>query len=170
MKAKRIILIVAVLLVVIQLYRPAKTNPPVDPAKTLHASSQMPPDVAQALDRSCTDCHTYNTTWPKYSYLAPISWIVIDDVDEGRRHVNFSEWATYSPERQQTKLSDICSEVKDGGMPLRQYTWMHSSTALTQAQRESVCAWTKAEQQRITARTGVAIPPPHRGGMHAENK
>jgi hypothetical protein len=170
MKVKRVILIVAVLLVAIQLYRPAKTNPPVEASKTLQANSQMPPDVAQAINRSCSDCHTYNTTWPKYSYVAPISWIVTDDVTEGRRHVNFSEWGTYSAERLQTKLGDICNEVKDGGMPLRQYTWMHAGTALSQSQRESVCAWTKSEQQRITARTGVAVPPPRQGGMHAENK
>jgi len=168
MRAKRIILIVAVLLVAIQLYRPAKTNPPVDATKTLTANSQMPADVAQTIEHSCSDCHTHNTVWPKYSYLAPVSWLIVDDVNEGRRHVNFSEWGTYSAQRQQAKLDDICSEVKDGGMPLKQYTWMHAGTKLSQPQRDAVCAWTKAEQQRITTRTGVVVPQNRQGGMHAE--
>jgi len=162
------ILIVVGLLGAIQLYRPAKTNPPVDPVKTLAAKTELPPDVQQILDRSCSDCHTYNTIWPKYSYVAPISWLVVDDVNEGRRHVNLSDWTQYSVEQQQRKLSQICNEVKNGGMPLRQYTWMHRGTALDQQQRDAVCAWAKAEQQRITARTGVPVPPPGRGGMHAK--
>lgn len=169
MKAAKIILIVVVIFAAIQLYRPAKTNPAGDPAKTLAANTLMPPDVKQSLDRSCGDCHTYNTVWPKYSYAAPVSWLVVDDVNEGRRHVNFSDWAQYSVEQQQRKLSQICNEVKDGGMPLRQYTWMHKGTALDQQQRDAVCAWTKAEQQRITARTGVAVPTNERGGMHAKD-
>ncbi|MGZ4790067.1 MAG: heme-binding domain-containing protein [Terriglobales bacterium] len=152
----------------IQLYRPAKTNPPVDEAKTLQATTKMPPDVARTMDRSCADCHTNKTVWPKYSYLAPLSWFVTDDVNEGRRHVNFSEWASYSTEKQQRRLGDICDEVKDGGMPLKQYTWMHSGTALTQPQRDAICAWTQAEQQRIAAKTGVGVPQKQQGGMHAE--
>ena len=168
MKPSRFALIAMVIVAAIQLYRPAKTNPPVDPAKTVQANTQMPPDVTLIIDRSCSDCHTYNTVWPKYSYVAPISWIVVDDVNEGRRHVNFSDWAAYSLESQQRKLSQICDEVSGGGMPLRQYTWMHSGTALDRQQRDAVCAWTKAEQQRITARTGVPVPPRQQGGMHAK--
>jgi len=170
MRAKRIILILVVILVAIQLYRPTKTNPTVDATKTLQANTQMPPDVAQAIGHSCRDCHTYNTVWPKYSYVAPVSWVVIDDVNQGRQHVNFSDWGTYSVQRQLGKLEDICTEVKDGGMPLRQYTWMHPGTALSQPQREALCAWTTAEQQRITARTGVTALPSKKGGMQAEKK
>ncbi|HVZ17296.1 MAG TPA: heme-binding domain-containing protein [Terriglobales bacterium] len=168
MRASKIILGVFVVLAAIQLYRPAKTNPPEDPSKTLPANSQMPPQVAQILDRSCSDCHTHKTVWPKYSYVAPMSWLVTDDVNEGRRHVNFSEWSSYSTQRRQAKLEDICNEVKDGGMPLKQYTWMHKGTALDQQQREAICAWTKTEQQRITAQTGVPVPQKKQGGMHAE--
>ena len=168
MRAKKAIFIILAILAAIQLYRPAKTNPPADATKTLQANTQMPADVAQTLDRSCSDCHTYRTVWPKYSYVAPVSWMITDDVNEGRRHVNFSDWVSYSIDRQQSKLSDICDEVQGGGMPLRQYTWMHQGTALNQPQRDAVCAWTKAEQQRITARTGVTVPARKRGGMHAE--
>lgn len=168
MKGSRIALVVVVIAGAIQLYRPAKTNPPIDVGKTLQANTQMPGDVAQAMDRSCSDCHSNKTVWPKYSYVAPVSWLVTDDVNEGRRHVNFSEWASYSAEKQQRRLGDICDEVKDGGMPLKQYTWMHQGTALTQQQRDAICSWTTAEQQRITAKTGVGVPSKKQGGMHAE--
>jgi hypothetical protein len=157
--------IVAVLLLM-QIYRPAKTNPPENSAHTFAANTTMTPEVEHIFNTSCADCHTYSTEWPQYSYVAPISWIVTDDVNEGRRHLNLSDWASYPLTRQQAKLESICEEIQDGGMPLRQYTWLHPRTALTQSQRETICAWTLAEQQRITARTGVEPPSEPKKGMH----
>jgi hypothetical protein len=170
MNARRLILILVIILLGIQLYRPARTNPPANSAHTLKAIAQVPPDVEQILDRSCSDCHTYNTVWPWYSNVAPVSWFVTSDVNGGRRHLNLSEWATYPSEKQQRRLGDICDEVKAGDMPLRQYTWMHADTKLSDSQRQAICAWTKAEQQRITAKTGVPVPLRRTGGMHAEQK
>ncbi len=170
MKARKILLIVVVILVGIQLYRPAKTNPPENPTHTLKSSAQMTPEVEQVLDHSCSDCHTYKTVWPWYSHVAPVSWFIVSDVDGGRSHLNMSDWTSYPVEKQQRRLGDICDEVDSGGMPLKQYTWMHAGTRLSDAQRQAVCAWTKAEQQRITEKTGTPVPPPQKGGMQAEQK
>src|SRR5262249_48147037 len=79
----------------IQLVPVTRTNPPVDPAKTIQATAHVPPDVAAILDRSCKDCHTYETTWPWYSKVAPMSWLVSWDVTNGRRKVSMSTWADY---------------------------------------------------------------------------
>jgi hypothetical protein len=170
MKLSRLILILFVVVLAIQLYRPAKTNPPENTSHTLKAATQMPPQVEQILSHSCSDCHSYNTAWPWYSRVAPASWLVISDVNDGRSHLNLSEWTNYTPERQQRKLSQICREVDEGDMPLKQYTWMHKETPLNREQRDAVCNWTKEEQKRITEKTGVQVPPPHKGGMHAEEK
>ncbi len=170
MKVHRLLLIIVVIFVAIQLYRPAKTNPTEDPAHHLKAVAQVPPDVDQILTTSCSDCHSYKTVWPWYSYVAPVSWFVTSDVDGGRSHFNLSEWSTYSTEKQQRRLGDICDEVDSGDMPLKQYTWMHAGTKLSDTQRQAVCAWTKAEQQRITAKTGVVVPAPKQGGMKAAPK
>ena len=167
---QRIPLLLIIFLAAIQLYRPAKTNPPEDPSHHLKAVVQVPPNVEQIFARSCNDCHSYNTVWPWYSRLAPTSWLVTSDVNDGRRHLNLSEWATYTTERQQRKLSEICSEVGEGGMPLKQYTWIHKETPLDPQERNAVCQWTKEEQKRITEKTGVPVPPPNKGGMHAEQK
>ncbi len=164
---RRIALYLVIAAVAIQLYRPAKTNPPEVPEKAFKAAVQMTPEVDAIFSRSCSDCHSYKTVWPWYSNVAPVSWFVISDVNDGRRHINFSEWAQYTTERQQRKLGQICDEVEDGGMPLKQYTWIHTGTALNEAQRKMVCDWTKAEQARVTAKTGVAVPPKRSGGMQA---
>jgi hypothetical protein len=167
MRAAKIVGSLLVVLLAIQLYRPAKTNPQEDPTKTFSAHTSMTPEVAHIFNTSCRDCHTYNTVWPKYSYVAPVSWLVTDDVNEGRRHLNLSDWSSYAVTRQQAKLESICDEISDGGMPLRQYTWLHPGTTLNQQQRQTICAWTEAEQQRIAARTGVAPPSEPKKGMHA---
>src|SRR5687767_12229671 len=90
----------AVLVLAIQFVRPARTNPATDPAATLHAQTAVPPDVAAILERSCRDCHSNGTRWPWYSNVAPVSWWVIDHVNHGRSHFNFSEWAKYNHEEQ----------------------------------------------------------------------
>jgi Haem-binding domain len=133
----------------IQLIRPAKTNPSIDPQRELAAHAQMPPQVADALQRGCNDCHSYRTTWPWYSNVAPFSWVITDDVNQGRRHVNFSDWAQYDPKRADRKLDQICEEVKDGGMPLTSYKWVHPGARLTGHERAEICRWVGAERQRL---------------------
>jgi hypothetical protein len=120
--------------------------------------------------RACYDCHSNETTWPWYSNVAPVSWFVISDVNDGRRHLNLSDWGKYTPERMQRRLSEMCSEVEQGEMPLKQYTWIHKVAGLDGPQREQICAWTKAEQARITAKTGVPVPAKKPEGMRAEEK
>ena len=150
-KGKKAALAIVLVIGGMQLIRPRKTNPPVDPARELKTHTQLPADVARVLNRSCGDCHSNQTRWPWYSDVAPVSWVVIDDVNEGRRHVNLSDWAKYDADHAERKLGQICDEVKDGGMPLVSYTWVHKGTKLSQAERDAVCQWTKAERQRIAA-------------------
>src|SRR5215213_10280083 len=80
----------------LQFIRPARTNPPVDESRTITAQAHLAPEVASILDRSCNDCHSNQTRWPWYSNIAPVSWFVINHVNEGRAEMNFSDWAQYS--------------------------------------------------------------------------
>jgi hypothetical protein len=131
----------------IQLIRPARSNPPVDPSHTLEAVVFVPPQVESILRRACNDCHSDLTSWPWYSNVAPVSWFVIDHVDEGRRHVNFSEWlrrdtknpAEYTRERFQA----ICKQVQIGDMPLTSYLLLHRAATLSQGDIETICQWTR---------------------------
>src|SRR5271167_2263090 len=81
----------------LQLTNPARTNPPVkaDMIACLH-----PPDpVARALVASCYDCHSYETKWPWYSRVAPVSWLIASDVNKGRNHLNLSDWPVADAKR-----------------------------------------------------------------------
>jgi heme-binding protein len=148
-RRNKVLLALVGLVLAAQLLRPAKTNPPIDPQRELTAHTQMPPQVSDLLNRGCRDCHSYRTSWPWYSNVAPFSWIIADDVNQGRRHVNFSDWAQYDPKRADHKLDQICDEVKDGGMPLTSYKWMHSAARLTDHERAEICLWVGAERERL---------------------
>ena len=131
-------------IVAVQLIRPARTNPPTDPSRTLAASLPLPPAAQAVLERSCRDCHSNDTRWPWYSNVAPVSWMLIDHVNSGRRHFNYSEWAGYAPEKSRKVLHDICEETQQGSMPVGSYTLIHRDARLSDADVQTLCAWTKA--------------------------
>jgi len=139
---KKIVLIVLLVLLLafgaIQLVPVERTNPPVT------AEIAAPPEVAAVIERCCYDCHSNETAWPWYAYVAPASWLVADDVHEGRRHMNFSEWGGYDARRQDRMRGDIWDEVSADEMPPGNYLLMHSSARLTDADRAVLRAWTGA--------------------------
>jgi heme-binding protein len=128
----------------IQLIRPARTNPLTDPTRAMEARLQAPSGATAILHRACRDCHSNDTTWPWYSNVAPVSWLVIDHVRSGRRHFNYSDWAGYQPDKARKILHDICDEVKDGSMPVGSYTLVHHDARLSDEDVKVLCSWTQS--------------------------
>ena len=145
---KRSAVVTALLFAGAQVYRPDRTNPPVVEGRTLRASTRLPPEVAAVLERSCNDCHSSETAWPWYSNVAPASWFLKWHVDEGRRELSFSEWATYSKRKRERKLHEICQQVEAGEMPLKSYLPLHPSARLSDEDRRLLCEWARAEEER----------------------
>ena len=141
-----------VLLAASQLIRPATVNPPMDARQEIDKQLPLDPVTQSIFRRACDDCHSNRTVWPWYSYVAPVSWLVTSDVKGGRRHMNFSQWAAYSPDKSAKLLDQICKEVHGGDMPPWQYLPMHRAAWLTQTDRQAICAWT------ATARPNAATP------------
>lgn len=137
-----------------QFIRPARTNPPVDESCTISARTHVTPEVAAILHRSCNDCHSNQTRWPWYSNVAPVSWFVINHVNVGRREMNFSDWAQYSPAEQQGLLKKICREAKEGAMPLPSYLRMHGDAKLSSEDIKALCDWASAESERLSQTSG----------------
>jgi hypothetical protein len=98
-------------------------------------------DVAVLLKNSCYSCHSNETHYPWYSYVAPSSWLVAKDVREGREELNFSTWTSYSMMDKLAKLDDIIEEVKEGEMPMGIYTLIHPSAKLDDAQIQLIVTW-----------------------------
>jgi hypothetical protein len=140
--------VVLLLFVGAQFYRPDRTNPPVDERKTMRANTQMTPEVEAVLRRSCNDCHSSETVWPWYSNVSPASWFLKNHVEDGRRQLSFSEWATYPKRKRERKLHEMCEQVEAGEMPLKTYLPLHPSARLSDEDRRVVCEWTKQEEER----------------------
>ena len=134
-----------------QLYRPARTNPAIDQSQTIEAHTQMTPEVAAVIDRSCRDCHSNKTDWPWYSNVMPVSWWLTDHVNHGRNDLNMSEWGRLPRDRQERKLRQMCDEVTDGMMPIPSYLPMHPSARLSDQDKKTLCDWTDTERERLAA-------------------
>jgi hypothetical protein len=98
------------------------------------------------------DCHSNQTVWPWYSYVAPMSWLVERDVQSGRNRINFSEWDRYTAKQQKKLFADIASAVKNGEMPLPQYTLVHPQAKLSDAERDMVYGWARVERRKLRVR------------------
>jgi hypothetical protein len=145
-------ILVACGFLVLQLIRPAKTNPSGEMSQSINAHLQVSPQVAAIVDRSCNDCHSNHTRWPWYSNVAPVSWFVINHVKEGRRHLNFSDWGRLNQREAEGMLKQICQEVKLGSMPLSSYTPLHPGSTLSPEDVKTLCDWTNAERERVATR------------------
>jgi hypothetical protein len=131
----------------IQLARPARTNPPTDRARTLMAVTHAPVEVQAVLERACRDCHSHDTRWPWYSHVAPVSWLVVNDVNHGRHHFNYSDWAQYDRDKIPQLFKDICEQTRKRDMPLSFYLWMHPDARLSDRDVSLLCDWSDAERR-----------------------
>ena len=91
------------------------------------------PETRALAARACFDCHSNESEWPWYSNVAPVSWLVQRDVDEGREHLNFSEW-----DRPQDHADDAAGQVEEGEMPPWFYLPLHADARLSDAEREAL--------------------------------
>ena len=124
---RKIIIGLVALFFLIQLIPVDRSNPPV--------TREIAWDSAETRDlavRACYDCHSNETVWPAYSYVAPISLIVGHHVEDGRALLNFSEWD------QPQHAHEIIDVVESGAMPLGSYLPLHPEADLTAAEKEAL--------------------------------
>jgi hypothetical protein len=128
-------IVVAVALVAIQFVPVERTNPPVT------SPLVAPEPVKSILQRACNDCHSNETRWPWYAHVAPVSWLVADDVKDGRRHLNFSTWGELSDNKRVSKADEMAEEVEAGRMPMSNYVWIHGDAKLSQEDVAALRKW-----------------------------
>jgi len=110
------------------------------------------PELKSLFENSCYDCHSNNTKYPWYNNIAPISYWMANHVNEGKEHLNFSEWDTYSLDKKDHLLEEIEEEVVEGKMPLTEYTYTHGDAKLSENQVNDLVEWVK--QTRIIYQLG----------------
>jgi hypothetical protein len=159
-KAKRVFLIVVATLaaafIIIQLVPVDRSNPPAT------APLQADADVMQVLRTSCYDCHSNETVWPWYSYVAPVSWLVAKDVREGRQHLNFSEWGNMAPSAQAHAREEAYEEAGEGEMPLPIYLPAHPEARLGSEEIAVLARW--------ASESGTGAESGYGGGQEDEER
>ncbi|PHR28160.1 MAG: cytochrome C [Fluviicola sp.] len=156
---KYILIVLLVVFGIMQFFTINKTNPKVEEAKDLIAITTPPADIEKMIRTACYDCHSFETKYPWYSNVAPVSWFLGDHIEEGREHLNFSVWGTYDEDKANHKLHECEEEVEHKEMPLDSYTWTHGDAKLSDDQREKLAEWFKSKM------TG-----PDKGHHHEEHE
>jgi hypothetical protein len=136
-------------LIVIQFFQPERNQTKAATENDIFFQIETDQLVKKNIVNACYDCHSNHTRYPFYANIAPISWMMNKHIVEGKEQLNFSEWGKYD-KRQQLKLIDeICEVMTTGEMPLKSYTFMHSSAILNDTEMENICAWTERAAEEI---------------------
>ena len=104
-----------------------------------------PRNVQWVLRRACYDCHSTETRWPIWAYVAPMSWRVVADVDKARKFVNFSDWAAYTPLEQRALKMNIDRVTATHRMPLWYYLTLHPDARLSPTDMRTLTEWTRSD-------------------------
>jgi len=134
---KRLGLGLIAVFIVAQFVPVARVNP------TERSQPAAPSEVQALLQRACYDCHSNETRWPWYSYVAPMSFLIARDVREGRRELNFSLWTQFNERRRTRKLKEIIEQVEHGKMPQWYYVALHPDAKLSPADRDLIIKWAR---------------------------
>lgn len=132
---KKVLIVLAVIIIAIQFIPVSKTNPPVN------ADFNGPPEIKSILKRVCYNCHSNETVWPWYSHVAPISFLVASDVNEAREHLNFSNWSNLSRKKEVEYREEIWEHIAKEEMPPWQYKIMHPEASLLQEEKSLIKGW-----------------------------
>lgn len=147
---KRLGIVLAILAIAIQFIPVNHQNPAVDPKQDYLAVSGAPAEVGRILKAACYDCHSNESKYPWYSYVAPVSFLVQNHIEEGRSKVNFSTWGNSSAHDLAEAAEEIPETIAEGEMPLWDYAMMHPEARLSSAEKQTLINWfqsgnTKAE-------------------------
>ncbi|OOQ61987.1 heme-binding domain-containing protein [Mucilaginibacter pedocola] len=103
----------------------------------------FPADVNIILQRSCYDCHSNHTEYPWYSKIQPVRYILDDHIRNGKKELNFTEFASYTKRRQRSRLRAIRQSLSEGSMPLSSYILIHRNAILSEKEKQRLQQWAK---------------------------
>ena len=146
MNKRNILLAVLVLFVIAQFFGIDKNNPPTDMAKDFITIEKPPQAIATMLKNVCYDCHSNETKYPWYTNIAPVSWWIKGHIDEGREHLNYSEWATYKEKKKSHKFEEMAELVEATEMPFITYVIMHPEAKMSTEERKELVDWFKSKE------------------------
>lgn len=129
---KKVVYWVLGIAIVIQVIRPDFNNPKVDETIALNTD----PAVMSVLKKSCYDCHSSETKFPWYHNVAPVSWIMAGNISNGRKALDFSNWANIDPKIKVQRIERAKQVVDNELMPKHEYTLLHKNAILKPEEKQ----------------------------------
>jgi len=112
-------------------------------------NNEVSGEMATLLRTSCYDCHSNETQYPWYSYVAPVKFLIARDTKLGRGHLNLSEWQSLDKSEKAEAYYEMAEEVSDGEMPMKIYPIMHAKANLTSDQRNAFATWAETAAEKL---------------------
>ena len=141
MTKKKIFRIIIVLIIVMQFFQTDKSKPPIEEKNTFAAEANPPQEILTALKDACYDCHSYETKYPWYTYVAPVSFWIRGHIKGGRGKLNFSTFGEMN-EKDQKHLMHECAEmIEVGHMPPKGYVRLHNEAYIEETTKTVLIEW-----------------------------
>jgi hypothetical protein len=141
---KKFILLVVLLLVAIQFYRPDKNISPQESQDDFLVAENVPKDIAKIFKTSCYDCHSNHTNYTWFDNLAPISWYVDKKIKRGKFSLNFSKWGSFEPWQRRLFLQGgIIYDIDIDRMPPKSYVLLHPNAKISEEEKDQIETWVK---------------------------
>lgn len=148
---KKVLILLLVALVVIQFFKIDKTNPVTDINQDFLTIHNPPTEIAATIKAACYDCHSNKSVYPWYTNIQPVGWFVKNHIEDGKKHLNFSEFGNYTTKKQAHKLEECYELIEKGEMPLSSYTIIHKEAVLTDAQQKELVNYFKDVEKVINS-------------------
>ena len=143
--------------IVIQFIQPARNESGQAPQSDLSNTYLIPETVYAVFKNACFDCHSNTTSYPWYSRIQPVGWLLARDIENGKAKLNFGELGSLSARRQMTKLQEIENRIKDGTMPPAAYKVMHGKARLTKEEQELLIDWIEEARDSAVRKGSVKL-------------
>ena len=156
---KKILIIIIVAFILIQFFPIDKNNPVATPKMDFLQIKDTPEKTANLIRNSCYDCHSNESKYPWYANIQPFGWFLENHIQEGRKELNFSTFATYEKKRQTKKLDEAVEMLEKNEMPLDSYVIAHAEAKLSAADKKEVIEYFKfvAKDTRILSEIPMGV-------------
>jgi hypothetical protein len=145
---KRVLLSIFGIFILMQFITIDRKNPPFDKSKEIDIKGK----AKEILKRACYDCHSYETVWPSYSLVAPLSWGIGSHVKDGRKAINFSVYKDMEEWKKRDRLKRAIQLTNNGLMPLKSYLLFHKEAKLTKSEKEVLSEAFQKELDRLNSK------------------
>ncbi|MFN8254197.1 MAG: heme-binding domain-containing protein [Bacteroidales bacterium] len=149
---KKILLATGIIFISIQFIQPVRNKNGQVLNTDISRLLIVPDSVQTILKNACYDCHSNNTNYPWYSNIQPMGWLMAKHIKKGKAELNFSEFGSYTPRRQVSKLTGIANSIQDDIMPMWSYKLMHKNAQLTTSEKTVFIKWVEQLKDSVSAK------------------